>query len=154
MTDNLLSISAACLFDDQGNLLLVRKRGTQAFMLPGGKREPGETPLAALQRELLEELRLPMGASTFEHLGSFQAPAANEANTRVDADIYVARLPHAVCAQAELEELAWLVPAKRSRTISRRCCAIMSCRPWRGARRKTRKPRPNTGRAPIMCAER
>ncbi len=30
MTDNLLSISAACLFDDQGNLLLVRKRGTQA----------------------------------------------------------------------------------------------------------------------------
>lgn len=112
MTDNLLSISAACLFDDQGNLLLVRKRGTQAFMLPGGKREPGETPLAALQRELLEELRLPMGASTFEHLGSFQAPAANEANTRVDADIYVARLPHAVCAQAELEELAWLVPGQ------------------------------------------
>ncbi|MDP5685924.1 NUDIX domain-containing protein [Pseudomonas aeruginosa] len=112
MTDNLLSISAACLFDDQGNLLLVRKRGTQAFMLPGGKREPGETPLAALQRELLEELRLPMGASTFEHLGSFQAPAANEANTRVDADIYVARLPHAVCAQAELEEPAWLVPGQ------------------------------------------
>lgn len=112
MTDKLLSISAARLFDDQGNLLLVRKRGTQAFMLPGGKREPGETPLAALQRELLEELRLPMGASTFEHLGSFQAPAANEANTRVDADIYVARLPHAVCAQAELEELAWLVPGQ------------------------------------------
>ena len=53
-----------------------------------------------------------MGASTFEHLGSFQAPAANEANTRVDADIYVARLPHAVCAQAELEELAWLVPGQ------------------------------------------
>ena len=153
MTDNLLSISAACLFDDQGNLLLVRKRGTQAFMLPGGKREPGETPLAALQRELLEELRLPMGASTFEHLGSFQAPAANEANTRVDADIYVARLPHAVCAQAELENWPGWSPAKRSRTISRRCCAIMSCRP-RGARRKTRKPRPNTGRAPIMCAER
>lgn len=53
-----------------------------------------------------------MGASTFEHLGSFQAPAANEANTRVDADIYVARLPHAVCARAELEELAWLVPGQ------------------------------------------
>ncbi len=51
-----------------------------------------------------------MGASTFEHLGGFQAPAANEANTRVDADIYVA-CP-AVCAQAELEELAWLVPGQ------------------------------------------
>ena len=76
MTDNLLSISAACLFDDQGNLLLVRKRGTQAFMLPGGEARAGRNaPSPRLQRELLEELRLPMGASTFEHLGSFQAPA-------------------------------------------------------------------------------
>jgi hypothetical protein len=29
----------------------------------------------------------------------------------VDADIFVARLPHAVEAAAELEELAWLEPS-------------------------------------------
>lgn len=34
-------IAAACLLDAQGRLLLVRKRGTRAFMLPGGKHEPG-----------------------------------------------------------------------------------------------------------------
>lgn len=154
MTDKLLSISAACLFDDQGNLLLVRKRGTQAFMLPGGKREPGETPLAALQRELLEELRLPMGASTFEHLGSFRR---RRPTRRTPASMPISTSP--ACPTPSVRRRSWRnwpgwSPAKRSRTISRRCCAIMSCRPWRGARRKTRKPRPNTGRAPIMCAER
>ena len=95
-----------------------------------------------------------MGASTFEHLGSFQAPAANEANTRVDADIYVARLPHAVCAQAELEELAWLVPGQAQPDNLAPLLRDHVLPAWRGARRKTRKPRPNTGRAPIMCAER
>lgn len=112
MIDNLLSIPATCLFGDQGNLLLVRKRGIQTFILPGGKRELGEAPLATLQRELLEELRPPMGALTLEHLGSFQTSAVNEANTRVDTDIYAAHLPYAVRAQAELEELAWPVPGQ------------------------------------------
>jgi hypothetical protein len=58
MTHTLLDIAAACLLDDAGRLPLVRKRGTRAFMLPGGKREPGESPLQALQRELQEELDL------------------------------------------------------------------------------------------------
>jgi hypothetical protein len=30
----------------------------------------------------------------------------------VDAEIFVARLPHAVSAAAELEELAWLEPGQ------------------------------------------
>lgn len=152
MTDNLLSISAACLFDDQGNLLLVRKRGTQAFMLPGGKREPGETPLAALQRELLEELRLPMGASTFEHLGSFQAPAANETNTRVDADIYVARLPHAVCAQAEPGGTGLAGP-RPSAAGQSRAAAARSCPAGPGAARGGKPGNPGrTPDAPRSCA--
>ncbi len=51
-----LHIAAACLFDEQGRLLLVRKRNTRFFMLPGGKREADEDALSALERELLEEL--------------------------------------------------------------------------------------------------
>ena len=53
-----LIISAACLLDDAGRLLLVRKRNTQAFMLPGGKAEPGEDAIAARTRELEEGLNL------------------------------------------------------------------------------------------------
>jgi 8-oxo-dGTP pyrophosphatase MutT (NUDIX family) len=63
-----LSISAACLIDDAGRLLLVRKRNTQAFMLPGGKAEPGEDARAALTRELEEELNLSLPADALQPL--------------------------------------------------------------------------------------
>lgn len=103
-----LHIAAACLFDEQGHLLLVRKRNTRFFMLPGGKREPGEDALSALIRELFEELELQLDVGALQPLGQFQAPAANEADTWVQADIFSAALPHAVQAAAELEELRWL----------------------------------------------
>ncbi|MFV3305749.1 NUDIX hydrolase [Pseudomonas sp. NY15181] len=111
MTRTTLSIAAACLLDDSGRLLLVRKRGTHAFMLPGGKHEPGETSLQALLRELDEELNLRLTENALTPLGRFQADAANEPDTRVDAQVYVAALPHPVSPAAELEELAWLSPA-------------------------------------------
>lgn len=103
-----LHIAAACLFDERGRLLLVRKRGTRFFMLPGGKHEPGEGALTALQRELHEELELRLDTGALQPLGQFQAPAANEADTWLQADIFRAALPHAVQAAAELEELRWL----------------------------------------------
>ncbi|PAU64107.1 NUDIX hydrolase [Pseudomonas sp. PIC25] len=103
-------IAAACLLDAQGRLLLVRKRGTRAFMLPGGKHEPGESALEAVLRELSEEIELSLPAEALHYLGRFQAPAANEPDCRVDADVFCARLLHPVRAAAELEELAWLDP--------------------------------------------
>ena len=104
----ILTISAACLLDDAGRLLLVRKRGTQAFMLPGGKAEPSEDAISALTRELAEELNLSLPASALQPLGQFRAAAANEANTWIDASVFQARLPYSVSAAAELEELRWL----------------------------------------------
>lgn len=103
-----LHIAAACLFDETGRLLLVRKRDTQMFMLPGGKRDEGETPLQTLLRELHEELQLHLPESAFTPLGHFSEVAANEADTRVEADIFRALLPHPVLPAAELEELRWL----------------------------------------------
>lgn len=102
-----LHISAVCLFDEQGRLLLVRKRNTRAFMLPGGKREAGEDALATLRRELHEELALQLPADALRPLGRFQASAANEADTWLQAEIFHAHLPHAVRPAAELEELRW-----------------------------------------------
>ena len=108
---NTLTISAACLIDEAGRLLLVRKRNTQAFMLPGGKAEPGEDAITALSRELAEELNLSLPATALRPLGRFRAAAANEAATWIDASVFQARLPHPVSAAAELEELRWLAPA-------------------------------------------
>jgi 8-oxo-dGTP pyrophosphatase MutT (NUDIX family) len=106
----ILSISAACLIDAAGRLLLVRKRNTLAFMLPGGKAEPGEDAITALTRELAEELNLSLPANALQPLGRFHAVAANEAETWIDASVFQARLPHSVSAAAELEELRWLAP--------------------------------------------
>lgn len=105
---NILKIATACLVNDAGKLLIVRKRGTQVFMLPGGKVESGEAPLDTLGRELKEELNLDIDTSELQSLGHFQARAANEPNHWVEADVFVGSLKGAVRAQAEIEELAWL----------------------------------------------
>lgn len=107
-----LDIAAACLIDADNRLLLVRKRNTRAFMLPGGKREPGEGAHEALRRELQEELELSLPAEALSPLGSFRAAAANEPDTWVEAQVFVARLEQPVAPAAELEELAWLAPGQ------------------------------------------
>ena len=53
MTEKIISIVAALIRDADGRVLLVRKRGTSAFMQPGGKRDAGESDVAALAREQL-----------------------------------------------------------------------------------------------------
>lgn len=101
-------IAAALLVGPDGRALLVRKRGTTAFMQPGGKIDPGETPLVALRRELREELALEIGPDTPQYMGRFTAPAANEADATVVAEVYL--VPHQgdVAPQAEIEEVRWV----------------------------------------------
>ncbi|MET0720859.1 MAG: NUDIX domain-containing protein [Tardiphaga sp.] len=53
---NTIRVVAALIRDETGCVLLVRKRGTAAFMQPGGKRDAGEDDVTALARELDEEL--------------------------------------------------------------------------------------------------
>ncbi len=90
--------------------MLVRKRGTAAFMQPGGKIEHNETPADALCRELLEELGLSYEPEEPEYLGRFTAPAANEAGWTVYAHIFKLELNGQVTVAAEIEEVAWIDP--------------------------------------------
>ncbi len=108
MADKVLKIATACLLDDAGRLLIVRKQGTQLFMLPGGKIEHGEAPLDALKRELQEELGLKMESSSLQSLGHFSSRSANEPDHWVEAEIFLGHAQSAVTAQAEIEALAWL----------------------------------------------
>lgn len=101
-----IEIVAAVLRDHEGRVLTVRKRSTESFMLPGGKRDPGEDDLAALARELREELGLLLIDA--EHLGTYDAPAANEPDTRVYGAIYLARADGEPAPRAEIEEVRWL----------------------------------------------
>lgn len=104
-----IRVSAAVIHDAEGRLLLVRKAGTTAFMQPGGKPEPGETPAETLARELEEELGLRCAASTLRSLGKFRASAANEPGFVVVADVFEAEIGEQIpVAAAEIAELRWV----------------------------------------------
>ncbi|AVH35053.1 DNA mismatch repair protein MutT [Pseudomonas monteilii] len=105
---NIIRIAAALLIDPQGRTLLVRKRGTEAFMQPGGKIDAGESPVQALVRELYEELGLSINADQAVHLGRFSAPAANEPGFEVQAELFRVDSAAPVTPAAEIDEVVWL----------------------------------------------
>ncbi|MFG6205446.1 NUDIX hydrolase [Pseudomonas retamae] len=106
-----IHIAAALLLNIQGQTLLVRKRGTTAFMQPGGKIEADELPVHALARELEEELGLQIDPAQAIFLSQFSAPAANEPGFVVHAQIFQLTIDCAVCPAAEIEEVIWIDPA-------------------------------------------
>ena len=105
----IVEVVGAIIRDAEGRLLTVRKRGTERFMLPGGKREAGEDDLTALRRELAEELGVALQSATL--LGRFEAAAANEAGAVVRSHAYLSTVRGELAIQAEIEELLWLDPA-------------------------------------------
>lgn len=106
-----IRVAAVVICDAQRRILTVRKRGTQRFMLPGGKPEAGEEPQQTAAREAYEEIGLDLGPHTLEHLGQFIADAANEPGQLVQAEAYLlpgAQRPEDLQATAEIEELRWM----------------------------------------------
>jgi len=102
-------VAAVCLRDSAGRVLTVRKRGTESFMLVGGKIERGETPAQAALRETAEEVGLHLDEVL--PLGHFVADAANEPGHLVDSTVFTAPLVGEPHVSGEIEELRWLDPA-------------------------------------------
>lgn len=106
----LIRIVAAVVLDESGQTLLVRKRGTASFMQAGGKPGPEETEIAALRREILEELGCGLEPASCRPLGRFSAPAANEPGWTVEAELFSARLSGEIRLDGEIEEAVWIDP--------------------------------------------
>jgi 8-oxo-dGTP diphosphatase len=106
----IIHVAAAVIVDDDGRTLVVRKRGTTAFMQPGGKIDPCETALEALHRELLEELAVTVSPSDVRALGQHIAEAANEPGHVVKAELFSVTLRDQPRPAAEIEEIAWIDP--------------------------------------------
>lgn len=105
---DLIVVSAVCVYDDAGRLLTVRKRGTEKFMHPGGKPEPGETAAEAASRELAEEVGIAIDPADLQPLGSWLAVAANEAATDIEATVFIAPGTWEAHPSAEIAEIRWL----------------------------------------------
>ena len=106
-----IKVVAALIRDDAGRVLLVRKRGTAMFMQPGGKRDPGEDDVAALSREIAEELGCVLVPASVRPLGEFDAVAANEPGFRVRANLYGVDVTGDIMPSQEIDEAIWVDPA-------------------------------------------
>jgi 8-oxo-dGTP diphosphatase len=106
-----IRIVAALIRDDTGRVLLVRKRGTKAFMQPGGKLDAGEDDITALSREILEELGCVLDPESVLPLGAFDAVAANEPGFRVEANLYRVDVTGEISPSREIDEAIWVDPA-------------------------------------------
>ena len=111
MDHGTIKIVAALIRDDAGRVLLVRKRGTTAFMQPGGKRDPGEDDITALAREIDEELGCRLVRSSIRPLGEFDAVAANEPGWRVHACLYGVDVTGDIAPSQEIDQTIWIDPA-------------------------------------------
>jgi 8-oxo-dGTP diphosphatase len=90
-----------------GRVLLCRKkRGTRLLILPGGKRETGESSLECLARELREELG-DVTAVVPELVGLYTHAAAGAPENIVRIELYLAELTVDARAQSEIGELVW-----------------------------------------------
>lgn len=109
---NYFYLSAAMIIDGNDRLLLVRKRNTVKFMLPGGKIDQGESAIEALVRELQEEIDLNIQESDATFIQEYEAAAANEPDYRIQSQLFQVMLPanRIIEPQAEIEEIVWLEP--------------------------------------------
>ena len=113
-----VNVCAVAIRNRDGLVLTVRKQGSDGFMMPGGKPEPGETPLQTACREVSEEIGLTPDPVRMHYLGTLEAAALNESGFTVRAETYeyaptdeqhellASLVPH-----AEIAELRWVNPA-------------------------------------------
>ncbi len=85
-------------------LLLVKKKGLEDLILPGGKPEKGETRIGALKRELLEELKVIVDSARY--VGFFEDVAAGK-NETVRIFLYLGELKGKPRPSAEISGIKW-----------------------------------------------
>ncbi len=108
-----LLVAAVALIDADGRVLLARwpegKPMAGLWEFPGGKVEAGETPEAALIRELCEELGIDVTESC---LAPFTFASHTYDGFHLLMPLYVCRVWDGIARPREGQELAWVRPER------------------------------------------
>ena len=106
-------VSAVALIDPDGRVLLAQRPEGKSLAglweFPGGKVDPGETPEAALIRELREELGIETKASCLAPL-TFASHSYDDFHLLMP--LYVCRRWKGQVVGAEGQAIAWVRPLK------------------------------------------
>lgn len=106
----------AWIYVVDGQILGARSKGKDTYYLPGGKREPDETDIDTLLREIEEELSVRIKLETVLHFGTFEAQAHGKSEgTQVKMTCYTADFEGELSPASEIEELVWLTYNDRNR---------------------------------------
>ncbi len=109
----LLVVTAAALIDGDGRVLLARRPSGKdmagLWEFPGGKLNEGETPEAALVRELKEELSIDVETSC---LAPIAFSSMKSAGFHLLVLLYACRKWKGAARPLEAEALAWVRPTE------------------------------------------
>lgn len=95
----------AFLYIQDKKVLVTLSKGKDAWYIPGGKRELGETDEQALTREVKEELNVDLLPETIEFYGTFEAQAHGKPEgTMVRMTCYMAEFEGALSPESEIEK--------------------------------------------------
>ena len=110
MADRKLVVAGLIIGDD-GRVLITQRRADQSLPLqrefPGGKVEPGEAPVAALVRELREEIGVEVAVGRIWDVLFHEYPAFDLVML-----VYACRIVAGEPRAVEVADLRWVLPGE------------------------------------------
>lgn len=104
-------VVAGLIIGDDGRVLITQRRADQSLPLqwefPGGKVEAGEAPVAALVRELREEIGVEVAVGRIWDVLFHAYPAFDLVML-----VYACRVVHGEPRTVEVADLRWVLPAE------------------------------------------
>lgn len=96
-------------------VLVTRSHGRDRFYLPGGHREPGESDVETLVREIDEELRAAIDPGSMVRFGAFEIGEGHPEHDPFRMICYTAEHRGELIPSREIAEKAWFRYADRGR---------------------------------------